>query len=66
VIIDQNGSVIAASADRNGPSRYFQRLAIDSAKQWTFPPADTPSHRLMQIRFDFTHEGTTAHAVPVH
>jgi hypothetical protein len=66
VIIDQNGSVIAASADRNGPSRYFQRLAIDSAKQWTFPPADTPSHRLMQIRFDFSHDGTTAHAVPVH
>jgi hypothetical protein len=66
VIIDQDGSVIAASTDRNGPSRYFQRLAIDSAKQWTFPPADTPSRRLMQIRFDFSHEGTTAHAVPVH
>jgi TonB family protein len=66
VIIDQDGSVIAASTDRNGPSRYFQRLAIDSAKQWTFPPADSPSHRLMQIRFDFSHEGTTAQAVPLH
>jgi hypothetical protein len=66
VIIDQDGAVIAASTDRNGPSRYFQRLAIDAAKQWTFPAADTPSHRLMQIRFDFSHDGTTAHAIPLH
>ena len=66
VIVGQDGSVIAASTDRNGPSRYFQKLAIDSAKQWTFPAADTPTHRLMQIRFDFSHEGTTAHAVALH
>ena len=63
VIVDQDGSVHAAVADRTGPSRYFQRLAIDAAKKWTFSPVDTPSRRLMQVRFDFSHDGTTGSAV---
>jgi outer membrane biosynthesis protein TonB len=63
VIVDQDGSVHAAVADRTGPSRYFQRLAIDAAKKWTFSPVDTPSRRLMQVRFDFSRDGTTGRAV---
>jgi serine/threonine protein kinase len=63
VIVDPDGSVFAATADRIGSSRYFQRLAIEAAKQWTFPPIDTQSRRLMQIRFDFSRDGTTGHAV---
>jgi hypothetical protein len=63
VIVEPDGSVFAATADRLGPSRYFQRLAIDAAKDWTFPPSDTQSRRLMQIRFDFSRDGTTGHAV---
>ena len=63
VIVDQDGSVYAAVADRTGPSRYLQRLAIDAAKQWTFSPVDTPSRRLMQVRFDFSRDGTTGRAV---
>jgi outer membrane biosynthesis protein TonB len=66
VIVDQNGSVFAAVADRTGPSRYFQRLAVEAAKEWTFPPVDTPSQRLMQVRFDFSRGGTTARAVTLH
>jgi TonB family protein len=66
VIVDQDGSVFAATADRIGPSRYFQRLAIEAAKQWTFPPIDTQSRRLMQIRFDFSRDGTTGRAVTLH
>jgi protein kinase-like protein len=66
VIVSQDGSVFAAAADRPGPSRYFQRLAIEAAKEWTFPPADTPSPRLMQIRFDFSRDQTTARAVTLH
>jgi outer membrane biosynthesis protein TonB len=66
VIVDQDGSVFAAVADRSGPSGYFQRLAIDAAKKWTFPPVDTPSRRVVQVRFDFSREGTTARAVPLH
>jgi hypothetical protein len=63
VIVEQNGSVFAALEDRTSASKYLQRLAIQVAKEWTFPPADTPIRRLMQIRFDFTREGTTASAL---
>jgi TonB family protein len=63
VIVDQDGSVSSATLDRTGSSRYFRRLAIEAAKKWTFPPIDTPSRRVMQVRFDFSRDGTTGHAV---
>ena len=63
VMVEQDGSVIAAVADRAGPSRYFQRLAIESARKWTFPPVDSPTRRLMQVRFEFSREGTTGRVV---
>jgi TonB family protein len=66
VIVDQSGAVSAAELDRTGPSQYFQRLAIEAAKNWTFPPGDTPSRRLMQVRFDFSRDGTTGRAVILH
>jgi outer membrane biosynthesis protein TonB len=62
-MVDPDGSVFAAVADRSGPSGYFQRVAIEAAKKWTFPPVDTPSRRMMQVRFDFTRDGTTGRAV---
>ena len=63
VIVNRDGSVFAATPDRAGSSRYFERLALDSAKKWTFPATDAPSQRLMQIRFDFSREGVTARSV---
>jgi len=66
VIVEPDGSVYAATADRLGPSRYFQRIAIEAAKKWTFPPIDIQSRRLMQIRFDFSRDGATGHAVTLH
>jgi serine/threonine protein kinase len=66
VIVDQDGSVFAATADRGGPSRYFERIAVDAAKKWTFPAVDSPSQRIMQVRFDFTRDGVSARAVAVH
>ena len=66
VVVDQDGSVLAAVADRSGPSSYFQRLAIEAAQKWTFAPAETPSRRLMQIRFDFSRDGTSGRSVPLH
>jgi serine/threonine protein kinase len=66
VIVSQDGSVFAAVADRTGSSRYFQRLAVEAAEKWTFPPVDTPSRRLMQVRFDFGRDGTTGRAVTLH
>jgi TonB family protein len=63
VIVGQDGSVQAATVDRPASSRYFQRLAIEAAKKWTFPPIGNPSRRVMQVRFDFSRDGTTGHAV---
>jgi hypothetical protein len=65
VIVAQDGSVFAALTDNAGPSEYFERLAIDAAKQWTFPPAEKSGQRLMLLRFAFTRDGATASAVPV-
>ena len=66
VLVDRDGSVAAAVVDRGGPSGYFQRLALEAAKEWTFPPVDAPSRRTLQVRFDFSRDGTTGHAVPLH
>jgi hypothetical protein len=66
VIVDQDGTVLAAMPDRPGPSRYFEKVAVDAAKKWTFARVDTPSRRITQLRFDFSRDGTSGHAVVVH
>jgi TonB family protein len=66
VMVNQDGSVSAVVADRAGPSKYFERIAIEAAEKWTFPPVDTPSRRLMQVRFDFSRDGTTERTVALH
>jgi len=66
VIVEQDGAVFAALAEQRGPSRYFERLAIDAAKKWTFPAAEAPAQRLMLVKFDFTRDGTTAQAVTLN
>jgi protein TonB len=65
VIVDKQGNVFAALVDQSGPSRYFERQAIEAAKKWTFPPAEDEAQRLMVVRFEFTRDGTTAHATPL-
>ena len=59
VTIDQQGTVIAASPEDPGPSRYFERLSVDAAKRWTFTASGEPQ-RTMLLRFHFTRDGTTA------
>jgi serine/threonine protein kinase len=66
VIVANDGSVFGAVADRAGSSRYFERLAIEAAKGWRFAASDTASRRLVQLRFEFTRDGTTGRAVPLH
>jgi len=63
VVVEQDGSVLAAVADRSGPSRYFERLAVEAARKWTFPPAESAARRIAQVQFDFSRDGTTARAV---
>lgn len=60
VIVDKEGTVLVATADDPGPSRYFERLAIQASKKWTFAPTDSEEQRIMLVRFNFTRAGTTA------
>jgi TonB family protein len=62
VIIDKNGTVLAATADDPGPSRYFKRLAVEASKKWTFTPAASKAQRIIRVTFNFTRVGTTARA----
>jgi TonB family protein len=62
VIVDKEGTVLVATADDPGPSRYFERLAIEASKKWTFAPTDSEEQRIMLVRFNFTRAGTTARA----
>ena len=62
VIVDKAGTVLGATADDPGPSRYFERLAIQASKKWTFAPTDSEERRIMLVRFNFTRAGTTARA----
>jgi hypothetical protein len=66
VLVEQDGTVFAALTEQRGPSRYFERLAIEAAKQWTFPPADHPDQRLILVKFAFNREGTSADAVALN
>jgi TonB family protein len=65
VIVDKEGTVIAATPIDPGPSRYFERLAIGASKKWTFAPAHAEAQRTVLVRFNFTREGTTARANPL-
>jgi TonB family protein len=62
VIVAKDGTVAAATADDPGPSRYFERLAIEASRKWTFTPADSQAQRIMLVRFYFRRTGTTARA----
>lgn len=66
LVVDPDGAVAAAAADRAGPSRYFERLALQAARGWTFPSIDGSSRRLMEVRFEFSRAGTRARAIPLH
>lgn len=58
VTIDGSGAVVNDTFVRAGPSRYFARLASESARRWRFAPTGGAGSRQSQIRFDFTRSGT--------
>lgn len=63
--IDKRGTVVDATTEDRGPSRYFERLALASAKKWTFTPANLEERRSMLLRFNYTRAGATAEASPL-
>jgi TonB family protein len=65
VIVDKGGAVLAATPDDAGPSRYFERLALEAAKKWTFTPAPSQEERVMLVSFKFTRDGASARASAV-
>jgi TonB family protein len=58
VQVDVSGNVEHTELVRPGPSRYFARLAVESAKRWKFNPPQSE----WVIRFYFTREATKADA----
>jgi len=62
VIVGQEGTVLSATTIDHGPSRYFERLAIEASKKWTFTRADSEVQRITVVTFNFTRAGTTARA----
>ncbi|MEO7773214.1 MAG: TonB family protein [Steroidobacteraceae bacterium] len=65
VSVNKAGTVIAATTDDPGPSRYFERRSLEASRKWTFAPAETTGLRLMRIRFAFTRSGVTANLSPL-
>jgi TonB family protein len=63
VTIDNTGAVVGDSLVRPGPSKYFARMASESARRWRFDPAGGSGSRQAVIRYEFTRSGTTAHRV---
>jgi TonB family protein len=66
VTVDAAGNVAKAKLESRRGSSYFQRVAVDAARDWKFSPAASgePS-REWKLEFDFTRAKTEASAEPV-
>ncbi len=67
VTVDAAGNVTDVTMESPGRSKYFNRLALDAARQWVFVSADTGSStasRAWTVQFDFHQEGIDASATP--
>ena len=68
VTVNYSGVVVNDVLNSPGPSRYFANLASEAAKKWKFTPApaSNASSRRWLVRFEFSREGTKAHATPAN
>jgi TonB family protein len=67
VAVDPSGSVVGATLDSPGPSKYFANLALQAAQRWEFRPAEAGGRNVSSewiLRFEF--ERTATRAFPVH
>lgn len=62
VTFDMHGAVTEATSHDSGPSRYFERLALQASRDWRFTPSNSEAPRSMLLRFHFRREGVTARA----
>lgn len=63
VTVDKAGTVISDVLENPGPSKYFARVAGQAASRWKFVPAADGHTRQWLVRFEFSRDGTKAHAV---
>jgi serine/threonine protein kinase len=63
VSVDRSGKVVDETLEDTGSSKYFARIATAAARKWRFAPADNQDSRAWLLRFEFTRDGTTGHAV---
>jgi TonB family protein len=68
VSVDPNGVVSNATFDREGPSRYFGNIALETARKWRFKPPQVDGHPVASVwilRFDFRQTKTDVTPVEV-
>jgi TonB family protein len=63
VTVDKSGTVTSDVLETPGPSKYFARVAGEAASKWKFVAADSPAPRQWLLRFEFSRDGTKAHAL---
>jgi TonB family protein len=64
VTVDKSGTVVSDVLENPGPSKYFARIAGAAASKWKFvPAADGHASRQWLVQFEFSRDGTKAHAV---
>jgi TonB family protein len=62
--VDASGNVTGASLQAAGPSKYFDRLALKSAREWKFTPPVVRGHRVSSewlLRYAFGRRDTEVH-----
>ncbi len=67
VNVEPSGQVSSANITSPGSSAYFARLALQSARKWTFAPGEGDGHPASSIRilvFEFRQSGVRANAGP--
>ena len=63
VTVDRSGNVVGAALENRGPSKYFARLAKESAGKWRFT-ADPRGSREWLLWFEFSRSGVSGQAAP--
>lgn len=66
VRVDPSGSVVGATFDSPGPSKYFADLALQAARRWSFWPAKVDGRNVSSewiLRFEFERTATKVHPV---
>jgi len=69
VTVDSAGNVTGTSLDSPGPSKYFAKVALESAKHWTFKAARVNGNAVASIwmlHYQFTHGATNVTPVETY